>query len=417
MTLQVIVVGAGIGGLCAAVALQKAGHSVKILEKSRFAAEVGAAIVITPNGERVLSRLGFDFKRARVDVMNVFEVLDGVSFKPLHRAKLVNARAEYGAPFYTVHRVDLHSELLRITSGLDLQLGARVVEANADQGYVILEDGTRHYSDLIIGADGLHSILRGAVLKDQGVPKPIPSGMGAFRFMIPTPVLQNDPHFHALMEMKGQGNSVLADTTSETQRHMVWYTCRDGQVQNFAGVHDTFDADGDDPKARMLRQFGHYHPGLTHLVNVAADVTDWPLFFLDPLPSWHRGKVLLIGDAAHPMLPFGAQGANQAIEDAGALGVLFGCNERAEDVSNRLALFEKVRRLRASRIQSLSRVRLGEEKDVEARVRQYADPPGSDVPTTFDERLKHDYRYDVVEASMEVLAKGGRRRLARAMLS
>ncbi|KAK7754461.1 hypothetical protein SLS62_003481 [Diatrype stigma] len=105
------------------------------------------------------------------------------------------------------------------------------------------------------------------------------------------------------------------------------------------------------------------------------------------------------------MLPFGAQGANQAIEDAGALGALFSGGESVTDVHSRLSLFEQVRRLRASRVQSLSRVRLGKEKEVEDRVRLYADPPDSEVPTSFSERLSHDYRVDVFAECKETLSK------------
>ncbi|KAL7626429.1 hypothetical protein AAE478_003201 [Parahypoxylon ruwenzoriense] len=407
MPLRVIIVGAGISGLCAAVALRKAGHSVKVFEKSRFAGEVGAAITLTPNGVRVLDHLGFDFTRARADVMESFEVLDGVTLKPLHRANVDNARQDFGAPFYTIHRVDLHNELLRLAPDLDLQLAARVIDADTEQGYVILEDGMRHYGDLIVAADGLHSVLRGVVLGDHEAAQPTPSGMGAFRFILPTSSLQDDSHFRLLLQTKGKGNSVFADTTHQTERHMVWYTCRGGEIQNFGGIYETTETTEDDVKALMLAEFAHYHPSLIHLIKMAPSVTDWPLRYHDPLPTWHKGNIILVGDAAHPMLPFGAQGANQALEDAGALGALFSGCQSATDVSGRLALFDRVRRLRASRVQTLSMVRLGKEKEVEAQVRQYADPQGSDVPTSFSERHEHDYGFDVFDACQKVLAKEG----------
>ena len=125
----------------------------------------------------------------------------------------------------------------------------------------------------------------------------------------------------------------------------------------------------------------------------ATDVSCWPLNIHEPLPSWTRGKIILIGDAAHPvrpslicvhsesdvfqMLPFGGQGSNQAIEDAGALGYMLDGLENTNDIQKRLELFETVRRKRASRVQILSRVRVGKEKDVMQELLEYADPPGS----------------------------------------
>ncbi|KAJ6094211.1 salicylate hydroxylase [Penicillium canescens] len=363
MPLRVIIVGAGVAGLCTAVALYQAGHSVQVFEKSRLTGEVGSAILITPNGHRVLSRLGFSFIAARADEMTYFQPVDGITLHPLEAHDLRDPRDEFGSPLYTVHRADLLRELLRLATGIDLQLGAKVVTADPEQGLIELDNGQCHRADLIVGADGVHSALRATVLGDPNAAAPVASGLSAFRFLIPTELLENEPHFQALQQVRGKGSSLFADTSKETEHHMVWFTCREQ----------------------------------------APEVADWPLALFDPLATWHRGRIVLVGDAAHPMLPLGAQGANQAIEDAGALGALLNKDIQTTQIAHRLELFEKVRLLRASRVQTLSRVRLGKERDVELDLRKFADPPGSDVPTSFEERYKHDYGFDVWAASEAVL--------------
>lgn len=188
-------------------------------------------MALTPNGTRVLDHLGFDWVRARADAMSTFEVVDGVTLAGLHRADTSDAASRLGAPFWTIHRVDLHNELLRLALADQgngecvLQLGSRVVSADPDRGSIILEDGSEHVADLVIGADGLRSVLRGVVL-EQAESKPTPSGLSAFRFMIPTAELKDEPAFQDLLNVKGRGNSVFADTSHKTERHMVWYTCR-----------------------------------------------------------------------------------------------------------------------------------------------------------------------------------------------
>ncbi|KAL9623133.1 MAG: hypothetical protein Q9160_002647 [Pyrenula sp. 1 TL-2023] len=375
--------------------------ALQVFEKSRFKGEVGSGVLITPNGERVLSRLGFDFGKAKADEVSYFEAIDGISLASLNKHGLCDPREEFGAPLYTIHRVDMLNELLSLAEGLDVRLGTRVAEADAEEGFVVLEDGTRQYADLIVAADGVHSILRAEVLRNQeGAQDAAPSGLSTYRFIIPTSSLQENPEFHKLQPLRGNSCCLFADTTRETERHMV-----------FAGIHesDLTNESDEDLKSLMLEEFGHYHPSLIQLFNEAPLVTDWRLDVHEPLPTWHRGKVVLIGDAAHPMLPLGAQGANQAIEDAGALGALLGgvggtgVSVSAADVPRYLALFERARRLRASRVQLLSKVRIGKETDVEAELRKYADPPGSDVPLSFSERYKHDYGFNVYNKCREVL--------------
>ncbi|KAH6617170.1 hypothetical protein F5144DRAFT_596229 [Chaetomium tenue] len=412
MPLQVIVVGAGIGGLCTAIALRQAGHSVQVLEKSTFTLpQTGAALLLTPNGEHVLSALGFDYARARADEMTCWEVLDGATLAALARTDLSDARERFGAVLHTVHRADLHGELLRLLVGEEeggkggegdgggvgaatLRMGVRVVGGDAESGVVELEDGEVLRADLVVAADGLHSVLRGVVLGDEGrdAARATPSGLSAFRFLIPTPMLEGNPHFRELRKVKGKGSTVFADTAHESERHLVWYDCQGGQVQNFVGIHSAQqECAPEDLKALMLSEFGHFHPSLREIIKVAPTVTDWPLGIHDPLSTWHRQKIVLVGDAAHPMLPFGGQGANQAIEDAGALGALLKGVESAAALSERLVLFEHVRRLRASRVQIMSKTRLGKEKDVEEELRQFADPMNPTVPTSFPARYQHDF--------------------------
>jgi salicylate hydroxylase len=128
---------------------------------------------------------------------------------------------------YTIHRTDLLNELLRLASGLDLRLGTKVTRANAEEGYVVLEDGSRHSADLIIAGDGVHSVLRAEVLRDQGPAQANHSGMSTFRFMIPTEAIQDDPQFQMLLKIRGKGCCLFADTTRESEHHMVWFTCRE----------------------------------------------------------------------------------------------------------------------------------------------------------------------------------------------
>ncbi|GAM41184.1 salicylate hydroxylase [Talaromyces pinophilus] len=406
MSLEVIIVGAGIAGLCTAIALREAGHSV--FEKSQFLGEAGAALLLSPNGARVLSHLNFSFTNAQANEMTCWEVLNGMTFEVIEQSHLHNAEEVYGAKIFTVHRSDLHNEFIRLAlqkvdgeKDIELFLGSGVKSADTEKGVVELQNGDRHKADLIIGADGIHSVVKGAVV-GQAV-EPRFSGVNAFRFLIPTSMLEEDEKYMEMLKVKGKGSSIFVDVSeTEVGRHLVWYDCHSGAVQNFVGIHkgsteSPAETEISGLKARMMVEFEHFHPNIAHIISVAPEVTDWPLYIHEPLPTWNRGKVLLIGDAAHPMLPFGGQGANQAIEDAGALGALLSHMSSVEDLPKRLALFDKVRRLRASRVQILSTVRLGREKDVEDEVRKYTDYPGQSVPTTFHERNVHDLGFDVYE--------------------
>lgn len=229
MSLEIIVVGAGVAGLCAAVALRQAGHSVIIFEKSRFAAEIGAALLLSPNGTRVLSRLGFSFERVRGCRVTAWDTFDGATLEKMASLNLEDAEERYGAPLMTVHRVDFHNELMRLATSDDcdegpkvkLLLSSRVVKASAQEGTVVLVDGSVKKADLIVAADGVHSVLRDVVLGHEA-PRASPTGLSAYRFLVPTESLLNDPQLVEFMNWKCKGPTILADTNElKRERHIV----------------------------------------------------------------------------------------------------------------------------------------------------------------------------------------------------
>ena len=234
MPLDIIIVGAGIAGLSTAVALRQAGHSVTIFEKSQFAAEIGAALVLSSNGTRVLSRLGFSFSRARGCPITAWDTLDGATLDNIVSLNLAGAEERFGAPLMSIHRIDLHNELMRLATTDDndgkpkvkLLLNSRVVGASGEDGSVVLADGSVKKADLVVAADGVRSVLRGVVLGSETY-QASPTGLSAFRFLIPTERLLDDPQLVEFLKSKCQGPTILADTREgERERHIVWYGCQ-----------------------------------------------------------------------------------------------------------------------------------------------------------------------------------------------
>ena len=161
--------------------------------------------------------------------MLVWESVHGTTLDAISAVDFQDALERYGAQPVTIHRVDLHNELLRLAldgeSGASLRLGARVKRAKAEEGIIELDDGSVHQADLIVAADGLHSVLRSIVLKRESLPSP--TGLSAFRFLLPTERLKADPALRELLNWKVQGSTIIADTTDTVnERHLVWYDCQ-----------------------------------------------------------------------------------------------------------------------------------------------------------------------------------------------
>lgn len=190
----------------------------------------------------MLSRLGFSFSRARGRKITAWDTLDGSTLANIGSLDLSGAEERFGAPLMSVHRVDLHKELLRlagtddeggrVVSGVEgsvkLRLNARVVGVDVMAGSVELADGEVHKADLVVAADGVHSLLRDAVVGKEGATKAETTGLSAFRFLIPTEELIGDAELRDFLKWKCMGPTILADTREvERERHMVWYDCQE----------------------------------------------------------------------------------------------------------------------------------------------------------------------------------------------
>jgi salicylate hydroxylase len=331
---QVTVLGGGIGGLTVALAAAQSGAQVTVLEQAAAISEVGAGIQISPNGWRVLQALGVADAVAATSPM-----AQAVRLRDFRRGAQVFTipLGDPARPYRFVHRADLVQHLADAcqAAGVVLRLSTQVaaVVPKGATTELTLADGSRETHGLTLAADGLHSPARRALNPKS---KPFFTGQVAWRCTIAcdTPL---PPEAHVFM---GPG------------RHLVRYPLRDGALANIVAVEerDQWAAEGwhhrDDP-AHLIRAFTDFCPELRDLLARADDVYLWGLFRHPVADRWHDGQLALLGDAAHPTLPFLAQGANMALEDA---YVLIRCLSDDPDCEQALARYQSLRRLRTMRI-------------------------------------------------------------------
>jgi salicylate hydroxylase len=341
---DVIVVGAGIGGLTAALTLARAGLQVRVFEQTPELHEVGAGIQIAPNATRILHRLGLVEPLARVGVRpEATDVRRWDDGRRLWSEPLGQAVAErFGAPYYHLYRPDLLAVLSSALPAGVLHLGHRVIGL-AERGEVVevaVAGRGVARADVVVGADGIHSVVRAAIL---GPESPRFSGSQAYRGLVPAARLAHLDLPRRFVLWLGPG------------RHFVHYYVASGRFMNFVGICpagqwrlESWSARGE--VADALSEFSGWHPQVGAIIGAAVETHRWALYDREPLSRWSAGRVTLLGDAAHAMLPFLAQGACQAVEDA---TVLARCLADAEPASAPAALtrYEEIRKPRASRIQ------------------------------------------------------------------
>jgi salicylate hydroxylase len=341
---HVLIAGAGMGGLALAIALLRRGFRVSIFERVPDPKEIGAGVMSSPNGTRVLYALGLKPEIDRIEVRvadrDVRLWNTGQTWKlPGHGA---GSEQRYGAPFLVLHRGDLHGVLLNAVRQLSpqaLHTGARCVGFQQDSSGVTLaiEGGREARGDVLIGADGIHSAIRKELL---GPDNPLFTGEIAWRGLVPMERLPERMRSHVTSNWIGPRGSVTM------------YPVRRGEVLNFVGLVERDDWRVESwieqgTTEECLRDFKGWHPDIHFLIGHIAAPFKFALFLREPLPRWSVGRVSLMGDACHATTPYLGQGLNMALEDA---IVLARCLEAIPSAEAALARYEALRKERTAQV-------------------------------------------------------------------
>lgn len=331
-----LIVGAGIGGLATAIAVRGAGWDVRVLEKAASPRELGFALLLAPNAMHALRALGVaDRVLAGGVVADVGEMRrpDGTV---LRRTSLAAARGILGAPAVVALRPVVHGALLEAAGPAALSLGSAAtrVVAEGDGVVVTTEDGAVHRGDLVIGADGVGSIVRRHLHPDE--PPPRASGLWALRGVTHGMVA----HLDDVTGSQYFGRGIEAGVAQASADAIYWYLSLPASL---------VAAGSREPRAVLQRAVGDFHATFREIVMATRpeDLRLDELVERDPLARWGTGRMTLVGDAAHPMLPHAGQGAAQALEDAVALGRALA---QAADVEQALRGYERIRQPRAARV-------------------------------------------------------------------
>lgn len=362
--LNILIAGAGIGGLSVALALRQQGHNIDIFEQSKLSQETGAAIHLASNCNGLLRRMGiFAEDIGGVECTDVMEFLPHNNQMKYHIPAKKLGEKLWAHPWHLVHRAHLHTALREAAIGekgkgspARLHLASHVKSVDAANATLTLEDGTVFRGDLLIGADGVHSRTRSII--PGGDLKAFDSGKSAFRFLIPIEALESDPQTAPLVK-----RSTLVMWIDENRR-VIMYPCINNTMLNFVCIHPSEESEADageggwqqtGSKDRMLAIYQHFDSAVRATIEKAEDPKVWKLLDMDKMPSFVHEKLALIGDAAHPFLPHQGQGGGQAIEDAVALAALLPLGTSPEDVTQRLSLYNDCRYERAHKIQDFTR--------------------------------------------------------------
>ncbi|PXY36959.1 2-polyprenyl-6-methoxyphenol hydroxylase [Prauserella flavalba] len=342
--MRVAIVGGGIGGLAAANALVRRDIDVTVYEQAPALGEVGAGVLITPNSVRQLARMGLgdavEELGGRIGDGSRYCRPDGTKVGAIRTADSEGAHGVYG-----MHRADLLGALADSLPAGVVRTGHRCAGFDQDEKSARLrfDNGATAEADVVVAADGIHSVLQRYVVEPAS---PVYSGHVAYRGLIASEAVPGWPTDVHLVWMG-------------RQQHFMVYPVRGGSLLNYVGflpsgnaAEETWSGKGDPDALRTA--FAGWDPLIENLLAKVETTYWWGLFDREPLPTWTAGRLTLLGDAAHPMLPHLGQGANQSIEDGVALAVLLAGSTR-EDAPRALRSYEEFRRPRTAKVQEGAR--------------------------------------------------------------
>jgi salicylate hydroxylase len=348
---RIAIVGGGIGGLAAALALERRGVEAIVCEQSPALSEIGAGLNLTPNAIKALRALGVENEvNAIASGSEFLNIRSWKSGRYISRMRRGDFRQKFGAPNLSVHRADLLGVLSGALKSTDIRVGKRCVSVEGRDRVAVARfaDGSEVEANIVVGADGIHSVVRNSLF---GADAPRFTGCICWRGMAPASAVPPDINIQdGALWMGPHG-------------HVVHYPVRRGELLNIVAHFDsdawteeswTRECDVSEPAST----YAGWNPELTRLYPCSERWYKWALYDRDPLERWSRGRATLLGDSAHAMLPYLGQGAAMAIEDAYALAAMIA--RQPEDLDGALAAYERIRAPRAKAAVLGSRARAKE---------------------------------------------------------
>jgi 2-polyprenyl-6-methoxyphenol hydroxylase-like FAD-dependent oxidoreductase len=342
---SVAIVGAGIGGLAAAATLAGIGLDVQVYEQASRFARIGAGIQMMPNSMKVLRGIGLEQR------------LRNVAFAPVSHLnrdwdtgqvsnELPMPEQRYGAPYLCMHRAELHAALASAVPEERIHRGKKLQALRERDDAVALEfaDGSRAQADLVVGADGVHSIVREFL---NGKEEPIHRGRVAYRAVFPSALLHGTDLGPSRTKWWGTDRHIVIYYTTASRDEVYFVTSVPEPVEWL--TEESWSATGSVEELRAA--FRGFHPEVRSVLEACPACHKWAILEREPLPRWSAGRVVLLGDACHPMTPYMAQGAATAIEDA---AVLARCLSQFANFTEAFKAYEQHRKPRTSRIQAIS---------------------------------------------------------------